>query len=118
MATHTSILAWGISWTESLAGYSSWGCKESEMTRLVCTQNIFRFSLLTVNRHSDCLHVLVIVNCATINTGMNALFQIIVSFRYIPRVGFLDHMVALLLVFIRKFHSVPQWLLLLLLLSC
>ena len=37
---------------------------------------------------------------------MNAPFQIIISFRYIPRVGFLDHMVALLLIFIRKFHNV------------
>ena len=28
MATHSSILAWRIPWTRSLAGYSSWGCKE------------------------------------------------------------------------------------------
>ena len=29
MATHSSILAWEIPWTErSLAGYSSWGHKE------------------------------------------------------------------------------------------
>ena len=27
MATHSSILAWRISWTGSLAGYSPWGCK-------------------------------------------------------------------------------------------
>ena len=32
MATHSSILAWRIPWTESLAGYSSWGHKESDMT--------------------------------------------------------------------------------------
>ena len=32
MATHASILAWRIPWTE--AGYSPWGCKESEMTNL------------------------------------------------------------------------------------
>ena len=30
MATHSSILAWRISW--SLVGYSSWGHKESDMT--------------------------------------------------------------------------------------
>ena len=29
MATHSSILAWRILWTEDLAGYGSWGCKES-----------------------------------------------------------------------------------------
>ena len=27
MATHSSILAWEIPWTESLAGYSPWGHK-------------------------------------------------------------------------------------------
>ena len=31
-ATHSSILAYRIPWTESLAGYSPWGRKESEMT--------------------------------------------------------------------------------------
>ena len=32
VATHSSILAWRIPWTEELAGYSPWGCKESETT--------------------------------------------------------------------------------------
>ena len=33
MATHSSILAWGKSHGQrSLLGYSSWGCKESDMT--------------------------------------------------------------------------------------
>ena len=32
MTTHSSILAWIIPWTESLAGYSPWGCKELDMT--------------------------------------------------------------------------------------
>ena len=31
MATHSSILAWRNPW--SLAGYSSWGCGESDMTQ-------------------------------------------------------------------------------------
>ena len=30
MATHSSILAWKIPWTEELVGYSLWGCKESD----------------------------------------------------------------------------------------
>ena len=30
--THSSILAWEIPLTENVAGYSPWGCKESEMT--------------------------------------------------------------------------------------
>ena len=33
MATHSSILAWEIPWTErNLAGYSPCGCKESDTT--------------------------------------------------------------------------------------
>ena len=32
MATHSSILAWEIPWTESLEGYSPWGHKELDMT--------------------------------------------------------------------------------------
>ena len=27
MATHSSILAWKIPWTEEPSGYSPWGCK-------------------------------------------------------------------------------------------
>ena len=29
VATHSSILAWKIPWTEELVGYSPWGRKES-----------------------------------------------------------------------------------------
>ena len=32
MATHSSILAWRIPWTEEPDGYSPWGCKESDTT--------------------------------------------------------------------------------------
>ena len=32
MATHCSILAWRISWTEELVGYNPWGHKESDRT--------------------------------------------------------------------------------------
>ena len=32
IATHASILAWGIPWSESLAGYSPWGHKKLAMT--------------------------------------------------------------------------------------
>ena len=32
MATHSSILAWRIPWTEELMGYSPQGYKESDMT--------------------------------------------------------------------------------------
>ena len=33
-ATHSSILAWRIPWTEELASYSPWGRKESDMTKV------------------------------------------------------------------------------------
>ena len=32
MATHSSILAWRISWTEEPGGYSPWGHKELDTT--------------------------------------------------------------------------------------
>ena len=32
MATHSSVLAWTISWTEELGRYSLWGCKELDTT--------------------------------------------------------------------------------------
>ena len=38
MATHSSILAWEIPWTEeSLAGYSPWGHKELDRTEATTT---------------------------------------------------------------------------------
>ena len=32
MATHSTILAWRIPWTEELGGLQSTGCKKSDMT--------------------------------------------------------------------------------------
>ena len=32
MATHSSILAWRVPWTEEPVGYSPWGRKESDTT--------------------------------------------------------------------------------------
>ena len=37
MATHSSILAWKITWTEDLAGCSPQGHKESDMTERLST---------------------------------------------------------------------------------
>ena len=33
MATHSSIPAWEIPWTEEPGGYSLWGCKKSDKTQ-------------------------------------------------------------------------------------
>ena len=35
-ATHSSVLAWRIPW-RSLTSYSSWGCKELDMTKQLST---------------------------------------------------------------------------------
>ena len=32
MATHSSVLAWKVPWTEEPGCWSSWGCKESDLT--------------------------------------------------------------------------------------
>ena len=37
MATHFSILAWKIPWTESLEDHSPWDCKELAMTEWLST---------------------------------------------------------------------------------
>ena len=63
MATHCSIFAWRIPRAEepgSLAGYSPWGCKESdatETTRYLCSRGTLR--------KQDCVLqvVVVLINC-------------------------------------------------------
>ena len=42
MATHSSILAWEIHGQRSLAGYSSWDCKELEKTKQLNTTHLGR----------------------------------------------------------------------------
>jgi len=41
MATHSSILAWEIPWTEEPGGYSPWGREESDMTEQLNNNNKF-----------------------------------------------------------------------------
>ena len=48
MATHSSILAWRIPWTEILVGYSPWSCKESDMTEQLRTAQLNLLKHLTV----------------------------------------------------------------------
>ena len=49
MATHSSIPAWEIPWTEARGGYSPWGCQELDMTEQLNTHthtntHIYSFS--------------------------------------------------------------------------
>ena len=54
MATHSSILARKISWTEWLGGCSLWGSKESNTTEYVCmiclSLAFFLFIMLCIHR--------------------------------------------------------------------
>ena len=52
MATHSGILAWRIPWTEEPGGYSSWGCKESDMTKQITQPAAVRRSSLTLMARS------------------------------------------------------------------
>ena len=53
MATHSSILAWRIPWTEEPGGYISWGWKESDTTeRLTHTHTHMLISTLSKAIHS------------------------------------------------------------------
>ena len=72
MATHSTILAWRIPWTEDLAGYSSWSRKELDMTegRSACIyththKHTHTFKLLYSCHYLNCcsLYKYVIVNC-------------------------------------------------------
>ena len=53
----------------------------------------------SVYRHLSCFHVLTIANSAVMNTGMHVYFWTIFFQDIYPEVGWLDHMLALLLVF-------------------
>ena len=46
MATYSSILAWRIPWTKSLAGHSPWYHKESDTTEQLTTQASMMFNFL------------------------------------------------------------------------
>ena len=41
MATHSSILAWRIPWTEEPGSYSPWGSRESDTTERLSTHTTY-----------------------------------------------------------------------------
>ena len=52
MATHSSILAWRIPWTEeSLVGYNPWGRKEVDMTERLSVTHTQRLMMLVIVSH-------------------------------------------------------------------
>ena len=53
VATHSSILAWRIPWTEELGGLQSpWGCKESDTTKQR-TLSVFNVITFSENKNSE-----------------------------------------------------------------
>ena len=56
MATHSSILAWGIPWTRSLVGYSPWGHKESDTSERLTLSLSPSLPPCTACLNLHCLH--------------------------------------------------------------
>ena len=74
MATHSSILAWEIPWTEGPGGLHSMGCKRvrhdlvnKQHYSIIHVHHIFIPSLWALKL----LHLLAIVNNTAINTGVH-----------------------------------------------
>ena len=63
MASHSSILAWVIPWTESLVGTSPWGCKESDTT-----EQLTYISNWTLELHSS-IHLATLLPKSTVLIG-------------------------------------------------
>ena len=60
MATHSSIIAWKSHRQRSPAGYSPWGCKESDMTKRLhsLTHMSYQLLLLSFGRIANPVSVL------------------------------------------------------------
>ena len=97
MATHSSILAWRIPRTGEPGGLSSLGSHrvrhdwsnlaEAAAAALVhCIFVCHSFSIhLYVDGHPGCLHVLAIVNSATMNIWVRVSFSVFISSGYMPK---------------------------------
>ena len=78
MATHSSIRAWRIPWTEESGGLWSIGLQRvgHDRSDLACMHAHHIFIHLAVEGLLSCFHVFVIVNSAVVNIGVHVSFQI------------------------------------------
>ena len=123
MAIHSSILAWIISWTRSLEGYSPWGWKESH--NLATKGTIFHyiytyiciyiphllFIRSSADEHLGCFCVLPIVNSAAIKLGCLHFSKLCIFSGHIPRSGTAgSYESSIFRVFKESLYCSPQWL--------
>ena len=71
----------------------------------VCVYHSF-FIHSSVNGHLGCSRVLVIVNSATVNTGVHVSFSILVSSGYMPSNGIAGSYDRFIPMFLRNLHTV------------
>ena len=69
------------------------------------------FIHLSLDGHLGCFHFLATINSAAVNIGMDEYFQIRLLTYLVthPRVGFLDHTITLILVFLKKISYCFSW---------
>ena len=99
-ATHSSILAWRIPWTEEPGELQSMGLQRAGHDWATNSFTTFQYSIayiyhifficLSVDEHLGCVYVLAIVNSAAMNIGgvhVSLWIKVFLFSRYMPRIG-------------------------------